>query len=520
MFLSVLAAILSGLLLVVSFPRYDQSYLLFIALVPLFWALRGQSRKAGFWLGIVNGLTFYLGLLSWIFYVTYVYGHLPLPVALGVLLLLAGYLSIYRGLWAWGVVWAENRGVNLLWFAPALWVVMESVQGYPISSIPWELLGHGLYLQHSLLQAADLIGTYGLSFLLVLVNAGLVAIFSPPIVKGRQPSPLGTLAFLVILLAAWFGYGHYRQGKMAEAMARSPKIKVAVIQGNIQQGEKWDPKIVQATLETYAKVTRQTLGEAKSTDDNAVPPLVVWPETAAPFFFNHTAGQDTRLDLLVRDIARENHCYLLFGAPAEEDRPQGELLYNRAYLLNPQGETVGSYDKSHLVPWGEYVPLHKVFFFIQKMVPQIGDFVEGPVGATLPLPQGKIGVLICYESIFGYLSRAQVENGAHLLVNITNDAWFGRTSAPYQHMSMAVLRAVENRVSLARAANTGISTFISGNGHILWTSPLEEEAGYITELPWLPGGSFYTSYGYLFPWLCVALVILMILFPRRSRTQW
>jgi apolipoprotein N-acyltransferase len=517
MLVSLLAAILSGLLLVLAFPRYDQSYLLFVALVPLFWALRGQSRKRGFWLGVVHGLTFYLGLLAWIFYVTYVYGKLPLPLALGALLLLAFYLALYRGLWAWGVVWAEKQGVNLLWFAPTLWVVMEFVQGYPISSFPWELLGHGLYSQASLVQAADIIGTHGLSFLIVLINLSLVVILAPA-VKGRQAGRIGTLAMVIILLAVWFSYGHYRQGVMAATMAASPKVRTAVIQGNIQQGEKWDPKIVKATLEIYAKLTKKTLDAAKWTDKDSNPPLVIWPETAAPFFFNHHPGQDTPLDLMVKDTARENKCYLLFGAPASEERPQGELLYNRAFLLNPQGDVAGYYDKSHLVPWGEYVPLQRVFFFIQKMVPQIGDFVEGPVGATLTLPQGKFGVLICYESIFGYLSRAQVENGAHLLVNITNDAWFGNTSAPYQHMSMAVLRAVENRVSLARAANTGISTFINGAGTILWTSPLDQEAGYAMELPWLPGGSFYTSYGYLFPWLCVALAALTFIFTRRRKS--
>jgi len=514
MFMSLLAAVLSGFLLVVAFPRYDHSLLLFMALIPLLWALRGQSRKAGFWLGIVNGLTFYLGLLSWIFYVTYVYGKLPLPAALGALFLLAGYLSIYRALWAWGVVWAEKQGVSLLWFAPTLWVVMEFVQGYPISSFPWELLGHGLYRQPLLLQAADLIGTLGLSFLIVLVNVSVVVMFSPS-ARGRQTHRLRALMILIIIFAAWAGYGQYRQNIMAEAIAHSPKIKTAVIQGNIQQGEKWDPKIVQATLETYAKLTRQTLAEGKWPQDSDTLPLVIWPETAAPFFFNHTPGHDTPLDLLIKDIARENKCYLLFGAPAMKEGPKGDFFYNRAYLLNPQGEVVGSYDKSHLVPWGEYVPLQKVFFFIQKMVPQIGDFVEGPVGATMTLPQGKIGVLICYESIFGYLSRAQVENGAHLLVNITNDAWFGQTSAPYQHMSMAVLRALENRVSLARAANTGISAFISGDGRILWTSPLDQESGQTMELPWLAGGSFYTSYGYLFPWVCVALAAIAFLFTRR-----
>lgn len=514
MFLSLLAAVISGLLLVVAFPKYDQSYLLFVALIPLLWALRGQPGKAAFWLGLINGLTFYLGLLSWIFYVTYVYGKLPLPAALGVLFLLAGYLSIYRGLWAWGVVWAEKRGVNLLWFAPALWVAMEFIQGYPISSFPWELLGHGLYQHPLLLQAADLIGTYGLSFLLVLINISLVVILAPSS-RSRSPGKLATFTLLMVVLVAWLGYGHYRQGIMTEVMAQSPKIKTAVIQGNIKQGDKWDPKIVQSTLETYAKLTRQTLAEWEQQGAGGNADLVIWPETAAPFFFNYRPGHDTPLDTLLRDIVRENKSYLLFGAPAAEDRPQGELLYNRAYLLNPDGEVIGHYDKAHLVPWGEYVPLQRIFFFIQKMVPMIGDFVEGPVGATVPLPQGKVGVLICYESIFGYLSRAQVTNGARLLVNITNDAWFGRTSAPYQHMSMAVLRAVENRVCLARAANTGISAFINGDGRILWTSPLEEEAGQARELPWLPGGSFYTSYGYFFPWMCTALALLAFLFSRR-----
>ncbi len=515
MFLPFLAAVFSGLLLVAAFPKFDQSYLLFIALIPMLWALRGQSRKAGFWLGLVNGVTFYLGLLFWIYYVTHVYGKIPLPLALGVLLLLAFYLSIYRALWAWGVVWAEKRGVSLLWFAPTWWVVMEFVQGYPISSFPWELLGHGLYQQPLLIQAADLIGAYGLSFLVVLVNVCLLVILIP-YAKGRQPARLGALTFLILILVAWVGYGHYRQGTVTEAIAKSPKIKTAVIQGNIEQGDKWDPKIVQATLETYARLTRKTLEQAKESAAPGQAPLVIWPETAAPFFFNYRPGQDTPLDTIVREVARENRIYLLFGAPAMDTRPEGDLFYNRAYLINPQGEVLGFYDKAHLVPWGEYVPFQKIFFFIQKMVPMIGDFVEGPVGATVSLNKGKVGVLICYESIFGYISRAQVLNGANLLVNITNDAWFGRTSAPYQHMSMAVLRAVENRVALARAANTGISTFINPDGRILWTSPLEQEAGQAMELPWLTGDTFFTRYGHYFPWLCVGLALLTLLFARRQ----
>jgi len=169
------------------------------------------------------------------------------------------------------------------------------------------------------------------------------------------------------------------------------------------------------------------------------------------------------------------------------------------------------------VPYGEYVPLRRFFPFIGKMVPMVGDFAEGPVGATVSLPEGAMGVLVCYESIFPYLARAQVGNGARLLVNITNDAWFGKTSAAYQHLSMAVLRAVENRVCLARAANTGISAFIDGAGRLLWTSEINVPEAHSLELAWLPGGSLYTRIGDVFAWACVIIAGLALILARRRR---
>jgi apolipoprotein N-acyltransferase len=513
---SLLASGFSGLLLVAAFPRWNKSYLLAVALLPLLWALRGQSRWTAFGLGFLSGLVFYLGLLSWIVYVTHVFGKLPLPLAFGVLLLLAGYLSLYRGLWAWGVVWAQERQIRLLWFAPALWVALELGQTYIISGFPWELLGHGLYRHPLLLQLADLTGVYGLSFLLVLVNMGLLELLAPT-PRGRRFRKLKVLGLLLVVLTGWLGYGYWRLGQVSQMINASPKLKVAVVQGNIKQGEKWDPKIVQATLETYGRLTAKTLERDQDRETGDQPPLVIWPETAAPFFFHHLPDRDTPLDTMVKETARKNRVFLLFGAPAAEKRAEGERLFNRAYLLDPEGKVVGHYDKAHLVPFGEYVPLERILFFVSKMVPLIGDFAEGPVGKVVPFPESPLGVLICYESIFGYLSRAQVQNGARLLVNITNDAWFGDTSAPYQHMSMAVLRAVENRVALARAANTGISAFINGDGRVLWTSPLNQEAAHTLKLPVLPGGSFYTAYGDLFAWTCLVLVAMALLFTRQRR---
>lgn len=514
---SLVAVIFSGILLALAFPQWDHSYLLPVALLPLFWALRGKSGKAAFWLGLVHGLAFYLVLLYWIAYVTHVFGKLPLPLAFGVLTLLAGYLSLYRGLWAWGVAWAEARQVSLLWFAPVWWVVLEFAQSYVITGFPWELLGNGLYRHPLLLQVADLTGVYGLSGLVVLVNIALFRLLAPP-VTGPRGKRVAVLTLLVMVIAAWTGYGYYRLQRLAGDLAASPKLLTAVIQGNIKQGDKWDPKMVPVTLELYSKLTDQALEPWKKPGETARPPLVVWPESAAPYPFGYSPGV-APFDNIINEVARRNNAFLLFGAPAAATRPTGDVVFNRAFLLSPQGKVLGFYDKAHLVPYGEYVPLKRIFFFIHKMVHMIGDFEAGPVGAVVRLPEAPVGVLICYESIFGYLSRAQAQNGARLLVNITNDAWFGDTSAPYQHMSMAVLRAVENHLAVARAANTGISAFINGDGRILWTSALNVPEAHALELPLLPGGSFYTRYGDIFAWTCVALSLLAFLLARR-RPRW
>jgi apolipoprotein N-acyltransferase len=494
----VLAAILSGLLLAAAFPKLDQTWLLIFALAPLFWALRNQSLKGAFRLGLISGLAHYVALLYWIVYVTHVFGHLPLIAAIGILLVLAGYLCLYTAVWGLGVAWGAARGLSLLWWAPVLWVALELGQTYIISGFPWEPLGNGLYQYPVLLQLADITGVYGISFLVVLVNASLYLLCFPPRGKALQ---FRQAAAVCLILVVWVGYGFYRLQAVEALMAASPKIKVAVCQGNMKQGEKWQKSMVQTTLKRYAELTERVKGAR----------LIIWPETAAPFLYVRTPD----LAAEVQKIARDSGGYLLFGSPAYELTSQGEYYYNRAYLLNPQAETIGSYDKAHLVPYGEYVPLRRFFPFIGKMVPMVGDFAEGPVGATVSLPEGAIGPLVCYESIFPNLARAQVANGARLLVNITNDAWFGKTSAAYQHLSMAVLRAVENHVCLARAANTGISAFIDGAGRLLWTSEINVPEAHAMELAWLPGGSLYTRIGDAFAWACVIIAGLALILARR-----
>jgi apolipoprotein N-acyltransferase len=201
----------------------------------------------------------------------------------------------------------------------------------------------------------------------------------------------------------------------------------------------------------------------------------------------------------------------LIGSPSFERQEKGEIYFNSAYLVSPVTKNISKYDKAHLVPYGEYVPFRKWLPFLGKLVAQVGDFRPGPPGKILPWHNNDLGVQICYEIIFPGLSRAMVKNNAVLLINITNDAWFGKTSGPYQHFSMTIFRAVENRRALARAANTGISGFIDPVGRILASTPLLEEAALTRALPLIRSTTFYTRYGDMLALACLAGALFGIL---------
>jgi apolipoprotein N-acyltransferase len=300
-----------------------------------------------------------------------------------------------------------------------------------------------------------------------------------------------------MISAAWF-YGAFRI-KSIDALARNSAFeKIAVVQGNIEQSLKWDPAFQIETIRKYTRLSRQA--------DNQKPDLIVWPETATPFYFLY----DKRLSEMVLRGIREIATHFLIGSPSFSQKDNRTAYFNSAYLMDPDGKAIGKYDKAHLVPYGEYVPLKRWFPFLGKMVAEVGDFVAGKKGETLAWNDYKLGVLICYEIIFSDLSRAVTKNGAAVMVNITNDAWYGRTSAPYQHFSMAVLRAVENRRSLIRAANTGISGFIDPVGRVTASTQLFTDAALTRNVPFLKNVTFYTRYGDLFARLCLAITLFAI----------
>jgi apolipoprotein N-acyltransferase len=476
-------------LLTLAFPKIGLGWLAWVALVPLLLSIRQVRPGAGFSLGFIFGLVHNLGLVYWVVFTMHQYGNIPVYQAVVLLVLLAGYLSFYPALFAAFLTWMRPGPGRLLFLAPAVWVGLEMIRNRLFTGFPWELLGYSQYEHLRLIQMADIFGVYGLSGLIVLCNCILaVGILSWLELPWQDRTPARktfnrAAAALAVLLAASGTYGHLRMKAVDRAAAAAQQIRVAVIQGNIDQAQKWDPRFQVLTTVKYRRLSLEP--SAKGAD------LIIWPETATPFYF---MDNPVLTDMVLAGI-KSAAAHFIIGSPSYAENNRQMIYHNSAYLVSPQGEIQGKYDKVHLVPFGEYVPLKRFLPFIDKLVAQVGDFKPGRRGQTLAWADRRVGVLICYESIFPELARATVRNGSDLLVNITNDAWFGRTSAAYQHLSMAVFRTVENRRCLARAANTGISGFVDAAGRIVQTTNLFEEAVAARPVPLMKMPSIYSRMG-------------------------
>jgi len=481
-----LLALLSGFMLTASFPPSPVYFLAWFALVPLLKSLENEAPPAALRLGFAAGLAHNLTLVYWVVVVMGHYGHLPLPVSVSVLILFSLYLSIYPALFAWGYSLTGRSFLGSFKVA-ALWVSLEYVRANILTGFPWCLLGHTQYLNLEAIQVADLVGAYGTSFMIVLSSALIYGLLlEQNLGRWKLEAPL-----VLLVLALSLGYGLYR---VSDSPAPQGSVRVAIAQGNIDQSIKWNPAYQEKTVQIYRSLTLQSRPFG--------PDLVVWPETAVPLFFQD--GEPLARSVL--HMAREAETHLIFGSPAYKKGKGSVSFFNRAYLTSPGGDILASYDKVHLVPFGEYVPMKRFLPFVQRLVVAAGDFLPGDRVVPLKHPKAAAGVLICFESIFPELGRAMTENGAALLVNLTNDAWYGMSSAPFQHFSMAVFRAVENRRPVIRAANTGISAFILPSGKILEQSDLFTEALLTKEIP-LPGSglTLYTRYGDFF---ALALTII------------
>ncbi len=506
----ILLPILSGLLLVLSFPRIDLGLLAWVALVPLLLAIRNQAWTTALAQGFLTGIVFYAGALSWVVNAMHVYGQMPLALSYFVMLLLAAYCALYLALFTGLLRWASSGTHSLfLWGAPALWVALELARTSLFSGFPWALLGYSQSDHLPVIQVADITGVYGISFLIVLVNVLISVLIKTALAhisigEPRLPVPLVRAMLALAVVFASLAYGHWRLAPDPD-LARNPTLRIGIVQPNVDQSRKWDVAFRRETIDRFEQLT--TLA-AKNSD------FVLWPEAATPFLFE--AEKDYREELL--RFVREQGVPLLFGSPAtivEKESDQLRLL-NSAFLISADGQILNRYDKIHLVPFGEYIPLKHILKFLDKLVVGIGDFFPGSAPEVLQGPGGWFGVVICFEVIFPDLVRRFVDLGADYMVTITNDAWFGHTSAPYQHFGMVVFRAVENRVYFARAANTGISGFIDPYGRILQQSAIFTEEALKGEIQTGGRRTFYTAYGDLFGYACVILALFSPVLAGRS----
>lgn len=503
-------AIISGIFLALSFPKYGTGVVAWIAFVPLLVSLNTGTPKSALLTGFTTGFVFNVGIIYWIAFVVVNYGCLPPAVGLLAMLLLAAYLSLYVALFAGGVVYLKDRRVSPVIAAPLLWTSLEYAKSHLLTGFPWENLGYSQYLYIPFIQISDITGIYGITFVIVFINAiisDLAIAFVRGAGKGEKKRLIMEFLCGGLLLMALWAYGSIRILQVEKELEKAPSLNVSLIQGNIDQSIKWNPQYQNKTLKIYKSLSVPALPSGSG--------IIVWPETAAPFYFQE-------MDFMAREVvkvARTSGNWLLFGSPSYMRERGGVSFLNSAFLLSPEGEIAGRYDKVHLVPYGEYVPLRRLFPFIGKLVAGVGDFKAGKGYHPLSLNNHKVGMLICYEGIFPEAGRTYRQQGADLLVNITNDAWFGRSSAPYQHLSMTAFRAVENRLYLLRAANTGITAIIDPTGKIISHTDLFTACALKGRIRFIDNRTFYMAYGDAFAYLCLISLALVILTSLKRRKK-
>ena len=493
----------TGVLLTASFPRIGWEFLAWVAFIPLLYCIKDTTPLASFKLGFLAGLVHYTTLLYWIAGVIHHYGQLPSALCVVILMLLVLYLSLYPGLFAMVIGKLRARSLPYYLTAPFFWTALEYVKSFFLSGFPWENFGHSQYNRLQLIQISDILGVYGLSALIMAVNAVLFETWGS--ISRNRAFAWKPILSVALVIAGFLTYGTWRIGKIDRAAEAAPKRVIALVQGNIDQFKKWLPSFQHETLQRYGTLSAAALKTG--------PDLIIWPETALPFYFLY----DQNLTRETLEIVRTCRVHFVLGSPSFRKIGEKIHYYNSAYLVDPCGKVVGKYDKVHLVPYGEYVPLKRYFPFLGKMVEAVGDFDSGSMGQVLLWGREKIGILICFEAIFPELARSMVQNGAQLLINITNDAWFGRSSAPYQHLSMVVFRAVENHLAVARAANTGISAFVDPVGRLLDETPLFEEAIRTRSLPMMNYKSFYARHGDVFAIGCVFITVILCVISVQSK---
>ena len=488
--LSFVLSAMSGFLLALPFFNGSLWLISWFSFIPLFFAWEQKSILRVFILSFIAGLVFFSCVIYWLIHVTFI----------GQILLII-YLSLYFGIFGLSVYFKrKSSSLFLLFFIPSLWVILEFLRSSLLTGFGWALLGYSQYINLPIIQIADITGVWGVSFLVMMVNVAIWQLISE---LRTQNSELRKICFLfsILCLLCSLVYGLLRLNQKVDGES----LRVSVIQGNIPQELKWQEAVSPYILEKYLSLTKE------ASSDN--PQLIIWPESSVPgllekgnFLFNS-----------ITDLVRQIKIPLLAGAITTT---QGKF-YNSAILISQKGRIEEEYKKLHLVPFGEYIPLKRFFAFAINLAPvPIGDFTAGKNYTVFSLGNNgkktKFSVLICFEDVFPELSREFTKRGTNLLINITNDAWFKQSSAPYQHLQASVFRAIENRKFLIRAANTGISCFIDPHGKI--TNKVSDikgkdifVTGYKTQdVKINDTKTLYTKFGDFFVVFCFVFVVIKL----------
>jgi apolipoprotein N-acyltransferase len=506
--LCLLTGLLTGVLWTLSLPKFDMGWLAWICLTPtlyLLFHLEPTSRET-WYLGAAAGLSAGIGRVYWVSETLQNYGGLNAPAAYMTTLLLAAYVGAYPLL----VVrisrqFARHHLRLYAWLVAALWVLLDWVLSWAFTGFPWALIGYSQYQTPIVLQVAALTGVHGLSFILVAANAGLAQLLGSRRSSWSIPPLILPLAVGLLLTSL-----------CVDSPPPLQTMRVGIVQGSVDQSTKWNRVSLTQTTGTHLRLARQLHREGQQD-------LIVFPETAFPFRLDHPNYEIHRRWLF--ELAQELDTSLLVGSLGSSSEQGAAGLYNRAFLINADGR-IGDYaDKVHLVPFGEYLPMKWIFGYLDELTAESGAFDPGQMGhKILRLTHGvsttPFAVFICYESIFPQIARQQTLAGAQFLINTTNDGWFGTTSAPAQHLSMAVLRAVENGRAVVRAANTGISCLIDPRGAIDQPTVLFTQTTVHGEIELRDALTPYTQLGDVIVVICALITgIGVVLWVRRRQNR-
>jgi len=523
-------ALLSGVLQVLIFPSPSLPFLAWIAVAPLLFAIlkngsingevldaSGQSLSLitigqAFWLGYASGLLWYLGTCYWIFNTMHLYGELSSALSIGILILFALVLGLYHGLFAALLAKiAQPRGDQAdprtrqkamrraLYSIPFLWVTIELARGH-ITGFPWDLLGTSQVGNIPLAFVSRWTGVYGISFAIALVNTAFAAAL---LAHARRRHELLGVALVAAII--------FQAGSFVRLRPSAWTNKAMLVQANI-------PVLnVGWTEEYFDKIIKEMQASSTfvGTETHPAPRLIVWPESPAPFYI-----PDPKFRQALAEVATGQQAYVLAGSLGV-DHPEGKevasALLNSAVMVDPKGEIGLRYDKIHLVPFGEYVPFKRLFSFAGKLTKDVGDFTPGRERTIFNLDGHKVGVFICYESVFPDEVRLFPERGAEVLVNISNDGWYGETGAPGQHLNQARMRAIENNRWVLRATNSGITAAIDPYGRLVDEAPRNARRGMEARYAFIHGTTFYSRHGDWFAYLCVIVSAIALFFRLNLR---